>query len=70
MLVHSISMLYTTHMAIECLNSSVVIFMVTVATQMLCYYSCTLYLASLHLEMVWLLVPTAVVAMLIARVVT
>ena len=69
MLTQSLGLLYATHMMMETLNSGVSIFMVTMALQMVAHSSCTLYLASLHLEMVWLLVPTAAVLLLIARVV-
>jgi hypothetical protein len=63
------TLLYTTHALIETLNLGVTVYVVSLAQHMVLTACRALYTLSLYVEMVWLLIPSAVVSMLMARVV-
>ena len=69
MLLNSMGSLYSTHMLIETLNLSIVVYVIALAYQSVCTPSKVLYSLNLYVEMVWLLVPTGVVVAMMARVV-
>ena len=63
------SMIYSTHAMLEASNVAVVVFIASCAMHSLCLSSRALFTLNLYVELVWLLVPTSVVVLLIARVV-
>nr|ATQ37483.1 cytochrome c oxidase subunit 2 [Rhynchopus euleeides] len=69
MLLHSMSMLYTTHLLMESINLSIIAYVVSVAVHSICISSRSLYSLSLYVEMVWLLTPSAAITLLVSRVV-
>nr|QHQ98656.1 cytochrome c oxidase subunit 2 [Diplonema japonicum] len=69
MLLHNLAMIYSTHAMLEATNLAIVVFIASGAMHVLCILSRALYTMNLYVELVWLLVPTAVVILLIARVV-
>ena len=62
-------MIYCTHAMLETTNIAVVLFIATSALHMVSVVARSLYTANLYIELVWLLVPTALVVLLIARVI-
>ena len=61
--------MYSTHLLIEILNLSIVVYVIALAYQSTCSPSRYLYSLNLYVEMVWLLVPTAAVVAMMARVI-
>nr|ADP88934.1 cytochrome c oxidase subunit 2 [Diplonema papillatum]APQ44783.1 cytochrome c oxidase subunit 2 [Diplonema papillatum] len=68
-LLHGLAVLYTTHVALEVLNVAIVVFIAGAAMHSATVSSRNLYTSNLYLELVWLLTPTAMVTMLVVRVV-
>ena len=63
-----LALTYTTHLCISTLNAGVVCYCVSLGAHALTLSSRGLYALSLYVEMVWLLTPSMVVVLLIARV--
>ena len=62
--------MYSSHVLLESMNIGVVVLIVLLATHSLVICSRALYTCNIYLELVWLLAPTVVVVLLIARVVS
>ena len=61
-------LVYTTHMLLEGVNLGIVCYIACLLAHSTAVASRSLYTVSLYVEMVWLLVPSAAVGTLIARV--
>ena len=70
MLSQGLSVLYATHVILECMNLGVVILVAAMTAHAMVIPCRALYGTNLYLELVWLLSPTAVVVLLIVRTIS
>nr|QHQ98639.1 cytochrome c oxidase subunit 2 [Lacrimia lanifica] len=69
MLLQGLAVLYCTHSLLECMNIGVVLLVSILALHAMVVCSRALYGSNLYVELVWLLAPTVVVVLLLARTV-
>ena len=69
MLLSGLSVLYATHMLLALLNVSIVAYVLALSMQSAVVSSRCLFVCSVFVEMVWLLIPTAIVAVMMVRVI-
>jgi len=66
-LLQQLVVLYSTHAVVECLNLGIVLVVSLTGLHAMVLSSREQYTANLYVEVVWLLAPTVVVVLLIAR---
>mgnify|MGYP003350167567 CR=1 FL=1 len=62
-----LTLIYSSHLLVETLNSGVVVYVVSLLLHVVSGVSRYLYVMSLYVELVWILGPSCVVVVLIAR---
>jgi len=68
LLLHGLSMIYSTHVVAEILNMAIVAYMGGLAVHVVVHGTHVLLTSSVHVEMVWLLLPSMLVLLMLCRV--